>query len=181
MSELLNGLERAEYFRMRSAYTPTHPKIIFVLESPPKSGLYFYDPSGEKSEPLFRAMMTDVLGIQPTTKHEGLTAFASAGYLLVAATYSPVNHPHLSQRESDALILQDLPRLEADLRQHAQADTGIVLVKANVCDLLELRLLALGFTVINQGKRPPFPSTGQQGKFRVLIQSLLGDLSKTKG
>ena len=49
-----------------------HRKIVFVLESPPKSGLYFYKP-GAVSEPLFSAMMKDVLEIKPQTKEEGLS------------------------------------------------------------------------------------------------------------
>jgi hypothetical protein len=160
---------------MRACYTPAHPKLIFVLESPPKSGLYFYDPTGRVSEPLFSAMMTDVLGIKPATKEDGLKAFAARGCLLVDATYSPVNHDHLSPRERNALILQDFPLLKADLREYARVDTRIVIVKANVCDLLEARLTSAGFTVINKGKRIPFPSTGQQGKFRVLIAEVLGE------
>jgi hypothetical protein len=158
---------------MRACYTPQHPQLIFVLESPPKSGLYFYDPTGRVSEPLFSAMMTDVLGIKPATKNDGLKAFAARGCLLVDATYSPVNHDHLSPRERNALILQDFPLLEADLPEYARPDTRLVIVKANVCDLLEARLTGAGFTVLNKGRRIPFPSTGQQGKFRVLITEVL--------
>jgi hypothetical protein len=36
-----------------------------VLESPPKSGKYFYSPEGLVSEPLFSAMMKGVLEIKP--------------------------------------------------------------------------------------------------------------------
>jgi hypothetical protein len=63
MVENKNGLTRAEYLRFRAPYLPEDRKIIFVLESPPKSGLYFYNPEGRASEPLFGAMMKDVLGI----------------------------------------------------------------------------------------------------------------------
>jgi hypothetical protein len=66
-----HGLTPAEYLRMRERYLPEHPKIIFVLESPPKSGKYFYNPEGLISEPLFSAMMKGVLEIKPTTKDEG--------------------------------------------------------------------------------------------------------------
>jgi hypothetical protein len=38
MSEVQNGLPRAEYLRLRAPYVPAQRKIIFVLESPPKSG-----------------------------------------------------------------------------------------------------------------------------------------------
>jgi hypothetical protein len=91
----------AEYLRFRERYLPEHRKIIFVLESPPKSGKYFYNPEGLISEPLFSAMMKDVLEIKPTTKDEGLREFATRGFLLLDTTYTPVNHPHLSPRERD--------------------------------------------------------------------------------
>jgi len=35
-----------------------------------------------------------------------------------------------------------------------------------VCELLEDRLVAKGFTVLNRGVRIPFPGSGQQGRFQ---------------
>jgi hypothetical protein len=52
--------------------------------------------------------------------------------------------------------------------------TGIVLVKANVCALLEPVLVSHGFPVLNRGKKIPFPSNGQQGKFRAAVRYVLG-------
>ncbi len=110
MPQIQHGLAPGEYLRFRERYLPAHPKIIFVLESPPRSGLYFYKP-GAVSEPLFSAMMKDVLEIKPKTKEEGLVEFASRGFLLIDATYKPVNHPHLSQKARNTLILDDFPLL----------------------------------------------------------------------
>lgn len=168
------GLTPAEYRHFRERHLPGHPNIIFVLESPPKSGKYFYKPDGLVSEPLFSAMMKDVLEMKPSTKDEGLREFSARGYLLLDATYSPVNHPHLSPRERDRLILDDFPILVEELRKYATADTKVVLVKANICKLLDSRLTARGFTVLNQGRTIPFPSTGQQNKFREDIRHVLG-------
>ncbi len=78
------------YFRLRKHYQPPKIKTVFVLESPPVSGKYFYDESGLVSEPLFSAMMK-LLPIVPQTKKEGLQQFASTGHFLVDATYEPVN------------------------------------------------------------------------------------------
>ena len=63
--------------RFRERFVPEHRKIIFALESPPKSGPYFYKPEGLTSEPLFSAMMKDVLGTRPKRKEEGLREFAA--------------------------------------------------------------------------------------------------------
>jgi len=174
MDHSRDGLPRAEYMRLRSAYLPNHPRIIFVLESPPKSGLYFYNPDGRVSEPLFSAMMKDVLEITPKTKDEGLTAFTAQGYLLIDATYTPVNHSHLSERARDALILADLPHLIDELQKYAVPETKVILVKANICRQLETPLTDRGFAVLNQGTIIPFPSNGQQGKFRESVRRVLG-------
>jgi hypothetical protein len=167
-------LSRSEYFRLRERYVPNHRRIIFVLESPPKSGLYFYNPDGSVSEPLFRAMMKDVVEIDPNTKDEGLREFAARGFLLIDATYTPVNHNHLSRRARNQIILDDFPLLLEDLRHHMQPSTQLVLVKANVCELLEPVLAGNGFTVLNRGKKVPFPSTGNQNKFRNTVRPMLG-------
>jgi hypothetical protein len=172
MSQQKHGLTRAEYLGYRGRYLPERRKIVFVLESPPISGLYFYKPEGSVSEPLFRAMMKDVLGIKPRTKEEGLGEFAARGFLLIDATYTPVNH--LSGRARDAAILDDLPSLVEDLSKYAEPETSVVLVKANVCDLLEEKLTRFGFAVLNRGTRIPFPSTGQQNKFRDAVRRVLG-------
>ena len=121
-------------------------------------------------------MMKDVLEIDPRTKDEGLREFASRGYLLIDATYKPVNHAHLSNKERNALILADLPTLVEDLRKHADPGTRLILAKANICRLFDTTLTGYGFTVLNRGKTVPFPSTGQQNKFRAAIRQVLGNI-----
>jgi hypothetical protein len=110
-------MAKSEYFRLRARFTPANPKIIFVLESPPASGLYFYNPDGKTTEPLFKAMMKDVLEIAPHTKEEGPREFVTRGYLLIDATYTPINN--LDNAEADAMILRDFHELVEDLRKHA--------------------------------------------------------------
>jgi hypothetical protein len=115
-------------------------------------------------------MMKDVLGIEPHSK-EGLTAFATRGYLIVNATYTPVNN--LKDKEADSIITRDFPELVDDLRKHAGSATDVVLVKANVCNL-ERKLKGVGFNILNGGVRIPFPGTGNQGKFKSAIRAVLG-------
>jgi hypothetical protein len=169
-----DGLSRTEYLRFRAPYSPDRRKIVFVLESPPKSGLYFYNPGGRVSEPLFSAMMKDVIGTKPESKDQGLREFASRGFLLIDATYSPVNHDHLSLKERNKRILDDLPVLLEELREYVGPETGVVLVKANVCRLLEPILAAHGFPILNHGRTIPFPSNGQQNKFQAAVREVLG-------
>jgi hypothetical protein len=174
MSQIQQGLSRTEYMRLRAPYLPQHRKIVFVLESPPKSGLYFYNPDGRVSEPLFSAMMKDVIDIKPKSKEEGLCEFANRGLLLIDATYTPVNHDHLTLGERNKLILEDLPVLIEELRRFVGPTTGVVLIKANVCALFDPILTTQGFPILNRGRVIPFPSNGQQNRFRGAVREVLG-------
>jgi len=156
-------MNKAAYISMRDKYLLPVLKAVFVLESPPASGRYFYNEEGRVSKPLFSAMM-NLLDLKTSNKEEGLSQFAKAGYFLVDATYTPVNH--LTDLERDALILQGFEELAADLKKLAEISMiELILVKANVCRLLELRLTARGFDVRNNGTVIPFPSNGQQTRF----------------
>lgn len=70
--------------------------------------------------------------------------------------------------------MQDLPVLVDELWEHVGPATRVVLVKANICELLEPALVSQGFPVVNRGTRIPFPSNGQQGKFREAVRRVLG-------
>jgi hypothetical protein len=50
---------------------------------------------------------------------------------------------------------------------------AMILVKANICKLLQQKLLLDGFNVINDGLIVPFPAFGHQNKFCERIKLLL--------
>lgn len=165
---------KAYYIGLRNKYKPAKIDIIFVLESPPASGKYFYDPKGRTSEPLFSAMMK-VIGHKPAIKEEGLVAFSKKHLFLVNAIYSPVNHIKSMKKRNEA-ILSDLPELIQDLKRIiGNRRVKIVLVKANICEMLEAVLRAVGFNVINAGTVIPFPASGNQNKFHKNIKKVLGE------
>jgi hypothetical protein len=157
-------MTKSDYLKFRNAYIPEKIKTIFIAECPPVSGGCF--------ERLFIAMMRDVLDMTPASKVEGLKEFAARGYFLIDATYTPVNR--LSEKAKEAMILGDFPMLLAELNHYAKPETGIVLVKANVCRLLKPKLQERGFHVLNRELVIPFPASGQQGKFRIAIRQVLG-------
>ena len=164
---------RDYYIKLRAKYRPPRPKLVLIAESPPAGGKYFYDPSGRVTEPLFRAMMRDVLGISPNSKEEGLSEFAKAGFLLVDATYTPVNKS-FSPKERNAKILEDYPLLLEDLNDLLPSKaTKIMLIKANVCRLLDARLQSDGFTVLNRRIVVPFPAFSNQKRFQEVVTDLL--------
>jgi len=168
-------MNKTYYLTMRDKYLPPGLKTVFILESPPASGKYFYNEEGSVSEPLFSAMMK-LLNIRASKKQVGLDLFAKTGHFLVDATYTPVNH--LTDKERNSLILQNVEQLTADLKNLTEKSTiKLILVKANICRLLEPMLTARGFNVRNKGTVIPFPSTGQQTKFFTEARKVLAGVS----
>jgi hypothetical protein len=137
------------------------------LSRPPRhvSGKYLYDPDGAVSEPLFNALMK-LLSIQPKKKLDGLRQLQKWGWLLVDATYEQVN-AH-DKRHRDLVIDAGYPVLCGDLKRLLAtrwSGVPLVLIKANVCKLLEPKLKEDGFNVLNEGRMVPFPSHGHQRVF----------------
>ena len=165
---------KRHYLDLRVKYQPATIKLIFILESPPTSGNFFYEPSGKVTEPLFSAMMK-IIGHKASSKEDGLAAFASKGFFLVDATYRPVNQIK-NQKKRNQAILSDLPDLILDVKgiiESQQDEISIVLVKANICRLLEERLMAMGMNVINHNTVIPFPSHGHQKRFHENMREVL--------
>ena len=158
-------MERDEYLSYRREFEPESVTLVIVAESPPISGNYFYKPNGEVSEQLFKALM-EQLGVKPKTKPEGLREFQNRGWVLVDATYEPVN-AH-DKRRRDLVIDGDYPKLCGDLKRllgDRWNEVPVVLVKANVRKLLEPKLNKDGFKVLNEGRSVYFPGSGRQRDF----------------
>ena len=167
---------RRQYLTWRSVYLPARVgrpiRAIFVAESPPESGKYFYRTRGQRaSEPLFQNLMLALYGRRFAHKEDGLRRFQESGYILTDACYSSLRGTSGTRRSRK--ILSGLPDLLVDLRLLAtNRRTKIILIKSNVCDLLEPVLATHGFKIANGGVRIPFPS-GHQPEFRRRIRSLL--------
>jgi hypothetical protein len=119
-------------------------------------------------------MMHDVLEIDPRTKGEGLAEFAARGFLLIDATYTPVNgYPEGLVR--DKIVADGFPFLVEELQKYARAETQVILIKKNVCNLLVRRLKDFDrFHILNGEDIIPFPGSGQQARFREIIRRTLG-------
>jgi len=154
---------RDYYLDLRRRYEPTHIKLVVVAESPPASGLYFYDPTGITSEALFAAFMK-LLGISPSTKEEGLREFQQCGWVLVDATYEPVNGLK-KEADRNRVIERDYKLLVDDLDTLVPDRLApLILIKKNVCELLEDKLIKDGFNVINHKNVVVFPFPGRNQK-----------------
>lgn len=163
--------KRDDYLCLRRVYEPNNIALIIVAESPPVSGLYFYDTTGATTEPLFSAMMKQ-LGVKPNLKYVGLEEFKRRGWVLCDATYVPVNKLSASQR--DNVILENYSLLREDIKQlGSDRMTPVILIKKNVCTLLEPKLISDGFNVINRGNVIYFPSHGWQRVFHEQFNAAL--------
>lgn len=164
-------MNRDYYLRLRKRYLPSKLNLIFLLESPPVSGNYFYDETGKTTEPLFSAFMK-FLSYSPADKRDGLEHFKNRGFLLVDATYKQVNK--LKGKVRDYTILSDYNRLIDDLENMCPVkNIPIILVKANICRMFDERLTERGFNILNKGVVIPFPSHGQQKRFHLEISKVL--------
>jgi hypothetical protein len=170
-------MTRDEYLTLRSKFTPKPVRLVIVAESPPNNRTYFYKPDGKVTEWLFTAMMQQ-LKCEPTTKDEGLREFQRKGWVLVDATYEPVDQLGKDDKKREAVILRDYPLLSADLKKMLpdKSSTPIILIKANVCRLLEPRLKEDGFNVLNRGCVVYFPSHGRQPEFHEQFGPILKSL-----
>jgi hypothetical protein len=163
-------MDRDYYLSLRRRHEPAVPSLIIIAESPPASGRYFYDPNGKTSEPLFAALMRQ-LAISPKSKEVGLREFQRAGWLLVDATYQPVN---ALDHARDRVLERDYPLLRSDLMRLIDGRSiPIVLIKANACRMLESKLAQDGFNVLNKGRVIYFPSTGRQKQFPQQFRAVL--------
>jgi len=166
----MSKMTREEYLSLRHPFEPKNVTLAIIAESPPVSGLYFYNPRGRSTEPLFAALMQQ-LGYSPGTKEDGLREFQRRGWLLVDATYEPVNRHEVDR---DSVISRDYPLLVNDIKSLiTNRLTPLILVKANVCRILEPKLEADGFNVLNRGRVTYFPSNGQQTKFHQQFGAIL--------
>ena len=129
---------RSKYLSLRSKFQPKEMSLIIIAESPPASGKYFYNPAGSVKEPLFMALM-QILELTPLTKEEGLREFQKRDWVLVDATYKPVNARGSADR--DKITLRNYSILHNDLAALLpKRNVPIILIKENVCRLLEHKL-----------------------------------------
>jgi hypothetical protein len=163
----MSARDRDYYLRLRREHQPENIKLVIIAESPPASGKYFYDPTGSTKEWLFAAIMQQ-LDFSPTTKEVGLRELQRRGWVLVDATYQPVDKlAKDASHDRDEVIARDYPLLLADLAGLTpDRSNPIVLIKANVCRILEPLLSKDGFRVLNNGRAIYFPSNGRQTDFK---------------
>ena len=103
--------------------------------------------------------------VEVKNKEDGLRQFQRRGFIVVDASYIPVND--LKGKARDDRIMEEYPALLEDLeRLIPNKNVPLILVKVSVCRLLAQQLANEGFHVANQGTEIPFPGSGRQGEFQ---------------
>ncbi len=160
------------YVKLRKKYTPSHCRVIFLFESPPARGGYFYDETGSVNEPLFKKMMKCFIPFNPIVKKNGLKEFARLGYLVMYAVNKPLNNIKGKKKKREA-ILDNFNELKKDLKSiTGRRVVKIIIVGNDLREILEDKLKE-NFYVINDGENVSFENdtgdNGYSGKVRFLF------------
>lgn len=165
------------YKKQRDAYKPKKINYIFIFESPPINGEYFYDISGSQNETLFRNMMLTLFNQKFDSKEKGLKFFKKYGFLLVDLSYKPVNGIN-NRNERIDVLKSHFDNLLEDLKLLVSKQTKIILVMRHVTDICLEKNLGKNFKVINPNLFVPFPNHYHFLKFKSKIRKLIFDNEK---
>ena len=165
---------RDYYATLRRPFLPLPCRMILIAESPPVSGKYFYDCDGAASEHLFTGMMSSLFNDwSPASKLDGLLRFQKNGLLLLDSSYVPINDIK-SNSKRNTVIRDSFPTLLSELEDYSRTKkVPIILIKSNVCRVLEPLLRDQRYNVLNQGVCVPFPSHGHQSCFQGAMRMIL--------
>ena len=171
-----NRALRHRYTTQRNKYKPIKVNVLFIAESPPSSGGYFYVEKTIGKDHLFRETMK-ALGFWPIDrpmrkgcdKRPMLNEFRSIGFFLIDTCEIPVDR--LQSRERRLSTVQGaltLPR-----RVKSLDPDRILIVKKTVFKPGRQVLTDAGFgnRILNT-KPLPFPSHGNQRKYRTMLKQL---------
>src|SRR6266571_1388302 len=173
--------KREDYAQARARYKPRTIRVLFVAESPPSSGGFFYFSKTIGKDHLFRETMK-ALSLWPLghplrkglDKTGLLEEFRSRGFFLIDTCERPVDK--LSRRARRMLIVQEASGLAS--RAKDLDPVSIVIVKKTVYRPVRhtLERVGLGDRILND-EPLPFPSHGNQRRYRLLLKRWIGNMN----
>ena len=163
----------------RNNYKPEKVNCIFVAEAPPDSveRFFYYEDVKEKDylflgimEVLYPKLKENYITQQRPTelKRSILQKFKNDGFYLMDLLDVPKGY---FVGDWNAAVNSCVTRVEKEFGKNIP----VILIKANVYDLLYSKLIGKDFTNISKEKLP-FPSTGWQVEFRKLFKRALNKL-----
>ncbi len=170
-----------DYAQARNRYKPDEVKILFVAESPPSSGGYFYFSETIGKDHLFREMMK-ALGLWSRSqrmergidKRPLLEKFRSKGFFLIDTCELPVDK--LPKRERRSAINQGATTLESRVRRLDPSHIAVVKTTVFRPVFEALERAGLGGRVLNKSALP-FPNHGHQRRFRNGVRRFVKEAS----
>ena len=165
------------YALARNKYRPKKVSLLLIAESPPSSGGYFYAEATIGKDHLFRETMK-ALGFWPADrpmrkgcdKRPMLRQFQSLGFFLVDTCELPVDK--MPPRLRKLSTIQGASTIGKRVKE--LDPSRILIVKKTVLDPVRQALNLAGFEdrILNKGALP-FPSHGNQRKYRLMVRQLL--------
>ncbi len=163
-----------DFSRARRKYRPRKVLFLFIAESPPSSGGFFYFGTTIGKDHLFRETMK-ALEFWPEDEPMGagvdkrsmLRRFQSMGLYLLDTCVFPVDK--LRPKERRKAVLSQTPRLINDVIK--ANPLRIFIVKSSIFNPVGMALSEAGLLtrVLNTGP-VPFPSHGNQPIYRSMLR-----------
>ena len=169
-----------DYRAAQAKFRPETIDVLWVVESPPKGGGYFYFPTRARRPFLFRETMVALRYWQPddkpmhlgTEKKDYLEKFKADNHFLIDLSYVPVDK--MDDTERDAILRGNVQRLKKQVKK--LNPKRILLIKKNVHIILYPELKDQ-YNVLNE-EMIEFPAFGNQKKFREKVRRYLVDSEK---
>jgi len=150
---------------LRASFRPIKVKVLFVGESAPAGGDFFYKGTGQVHREFQRAL-SPTIGATPSF----LGAFMAAGMYLDDLVLEPVNW--LSRSQRNAMHSNNVPSLAGRIKEY-QPLAVIAFMKA-IRRPVEEAVVASGCSCAVQ--TVSFPGNGRQADFRTEMAAILPEV-----
>lgn len=150
---------------LRASYQPAKINVLFVGESAPAGGDFFYKQTGQVHG-QFRKVLAPNIGDSPTF----VEAFKQAGFYLDDLVLEPVNW--LSRSERQTIHAASTPSLAKRLRDY-EAPLVVAFMKG-IAAPVKAAISASGMPC--QLEVVPFPGNGRQAEFRSAMTAIMPKL-----
>ena len=155
----MKSLDLSIYKEAAEKFLPEKIKVLFIAESPPANGSFFYFKFSKK-EILLSTITTALLGdgkgyTKNDSKIEFLKILKDKGYFLIDAVDYPINTT--GDRSRELIIQKEIESLtdklkELESRNKIDNHTKIILIKKSVFNVLNNTLKQKGYNVLNNAK-----------------------------
>lgn len=179
----LRGLDFQNYTRARECFKPKETSLLFVAEAPANRNwrdewpyFYFANQRPRASSLYCNTMATIFKGEFNSNmgKEDYLRKFCSLGYYLLDAAKCPVDKMDLTDEEK-CLTIESCAEANLLPEIYEMKPKAILLIKKSVFSVLRTVLADHGLPVLNDALLP-FPGSGQQARYRVMLRMYLDRL-----